>query len=108
MPVERPNGKFACIFDKTLLKLDWELLSIEDSEFQLKTNNGTYFINYKINDGILANVIKTDVHSLIFNINSTDPGYFSTVIPSGLIDPVGIGYFDPDVFILIDDLGIRG
>jgi len=83
--VERPNGKYACVYPYTAVKLNWEILS-KYTFTPIETRNGNFTIFNHFSQGSLTNMtVSEDNYSLLITFSTDESGKLSIKIPVTLI-----------------------
>ena len=78
--VERPNGKYACVFPYTAIKLDWIIMPNEYLK-RLETKNGEFVILTHASRGSITDVSLNSAYPGIdINLSTVESGKLSIVI----------------------------
>lgn len=106
--VERPNGKFACVYPHTAVKLNWNVVINPTNSNFIETKVDDYDIFAHFSRGVVGNTITYDEHSnsLIVDLFAKSYGTLSLAIPKTLMDTQTEHCLLPipydDYFVLID------
>lgn len=106
--VERPNGKYACVYPYTAVRLGWDVVINDTNSKFIETKIGEYDIFAHFSRGITGNTITYDKNhnSLIIDLFAKSNGKLSLAMPQTFIDMQTAYCSEPrsgdDYFVLID------
>lgn len=79
--VERQNGKYACVYPYTAVKLNWEFLN-DYNLSQMDTRNGNFAVFTHLSKGALTDVVLADSYpGIVIKMSTGEAGKLSINIP---------------------------
>lgn len=105
---ERPNGKLACVYYETSVKLNWIILNTDTHRqlfvYELPVYNVVYDIKYTItNAQILSMEMIENNNSLLVNLDSRKDGELTIHIPTEMIDFISGHDGKSNLFVYINN-----
>lgn len=85
--VQRPNGKYACVYPYTVINLNWKIIPNEYVLTYMETRNGNFNIFNHFSRGSIVDMsLNEDYPAIKINFSTGESGKLSIQIPSIMMD----------------------